>query len=35
MKQINTPIHDMYEQLIGEDAKKLQQLQTMKKFWEG
>jgi len=35
IKQINTPIHDMYEQLIGEDVKKLQQLQTMTKFWEG
>ena len=35
MKQINTPIHDMYEQFIGEDAKKLQRLQTMTKFWEG
>ena len=35
IKQIITPIHDMYEQLIGEDVKKLQQLQTMTKFWEG
>ena len=35
MKQIYTPIHDMYEQLIGEDVKKLQQLQTMTKSWEG
>jgi len=35
VKQINTSIHDMYEQLIGEDVKKWQQLQTMTKFWEG
>ncbi|KAM9745281.1 uncharacterized protein ACNS7B_009698 isoform 1-T2 [Menidia menidia] len=34
-KQINQPIQDMYEQLVGRDEEVLRQLELVKEYWQG